>query len=593
MSDEHPRPQLTREHWTNLNGLWQFAVDEGDIGRREGWHRDPAVFDREILVPFPPESELSGIVEDGLDVVWYRKAVRLSGSENSTRFILHFEAVDYSAEVWVNGQYLGGHEGGQTRFSFDITDALVDGPEQIIVLRAHDDHSDLEQPRGKQDWMPDPHVIWYRRTTGIWRTVWLEELSERHIASVVWLPMASPGSVEVEVRFGGPSGPELELELSFSADGAALARSSHSVTAGVLRATVHLEDQRLHAEPEELCWSPEHPRLIDVVLRLRSDGDLIDEARSYLGLRTVGADDRAFLLNGRPYFLRLVLEQGYWPKTHLASPSEVDLKREVELIKSLGFNGIRMHQVVADPRFLYWCDRLGLLVWADAAAGYRFSSVSFARTTREWIGIVERDISHPSVVVWVPFNESWGVPLLETSAQQRSAVMAVHHLIKALDPTRPVLGNDGWEYVVGDLLGIHDYSQHPAPLRERYGDDERIVATVLRGRAGGRRVTVGDRLSEGQASSVPVVLSEFGGVNLAPTDGTWEGYGSVADTREFLRRLDALFAEVDERSGLAGFCYTQLTDTLQERNGLLTEDRHPKAESAAMERIVRGRLNSA
>ena len=199
MSDEHPRPQLTREHWTNLNGLWQFAVDEGDIGRREGWHRDPAVFDREILVPFPPESELSGIVEDGLDVVWYRKAVRLSGSENSTRFILHFEAVDYSAEVWVNGQYLGGHEGGQTRFSFDITDALVDGPEQIIVLRAHDDHSDLEQPRGKQDWMPDPHVIWYRRTTGIWRTVWLEELSERHIASVVWLPMASPGSVEVEV----------------------------------------------------------------------------------------------------------------------------------------------------------------------------------------------------------------------------------------------------------------------------------------------------------------------------------------------------------------------------------------------------------
>ncbi|MCU1556863.1 MAG: glycoside hydrolase family 2 sugar binding protein, partial [Microbacteriaceae bacterium] len=490
MSGEHPRPQLTRERWTNLNGPWQFAIDDGDIGRRDGWHRDPTVFDREIVVPFPPESELSGIVEDGLDIVWYRRVVRLSGRENGNRFILHFEAVDYSAEVWINGQHVGGHEGGQTGFGFDITDALIDGPEQVIVLRAHDDHRDLEQPRGKQDWMPDPHVIWYRRTTGIWRTVWLEELPERHIASVVWLPTASPGAVDVEVRLAGHTGPELELELLFSIGGATLARSSHSVTAGVLRATVHLEDQRLHAEPAELCWSPEHPRLIDVVLRLRSSGELVDEARSYLGLRTVGVDEHAFLLNGRPYFLRLVLEQGYWPKTHLASPSEADLRREVELIKSLGFNGIRMHQVVADPRFLYWCDRLGLLVWVDAAASYRFSSVSFARTTREWMGIVERDISHPGVVAWVPFNESWGVPLLETSAQQRSAVAAVHHLIKAVDPTRPVLGNDGWEYVVGDLLGIHDYSQDPVPLRERYGDDERVAAAVLRGRAGGRRVAV-------------------------------------------------------------------------------------------------------
>lgn len=592
MSGEHPRPQLTRERWTNLNGPWQFAIDDGDIGRRDGWHRDPTVFDREIVVPFPPESELSGIVEDGLDIVWYRRVVRLSGRENGNRFILHFEAVDYSAEVWINGQHVGGHEGGQTGFGFDITDALIDGPEQVIVLRAHDDHRDLEQPRGKQDWMPDPHVIWYRRTTGIWRTVWLEELPERHIASVVWLPTASPGAVDVEVRLAGHTGPELELELLFSIGGATLARSSHSVTAGVLRATVHLEDQRLHAEPAELCWSPEHPRLIDVVLRLRSSGELVDEARSYLGLRTVGVDEHAFLLNGRPYFLRLVLEQGYWPKTHLASPSEADLRREVELIKSLGFNGIRMHQVVADPRFLYWCDRLGLLVWVDAAASYRFSSVSFARTTREWMGIVERDISHPGVVAWVPFNESWGVPLLETSAQQRSAVAAVHHLIKAVDPTRPVLGNDGWEYVVGDLLGIHDYSQDPVPLRERYGDDERVAAAVLRGRAGGRRVAVVDRLGDGQAS-IPVVLSEFGGVNVAPTDGTWEGYGSVADTQEFLERLAVLFAEVDERSGLAGFCYTQLTDTLQERNGLLTEDRHPKADSAAIERIVRGPLHSA
>jgi hypothetical protein len=296
-------------------------------------------------------------------------------------------------------------------------------------------------------------------------------------------------------------------------------------------------------------------------------------------------DDRAFLLNTRPYFLRLVLEQGYWPDTHLAAPSEDHLRREVELIKQLGFNGIRMHQKVADPRFLYWCDRLGLVVWADSAASYRFSARSLGRTTREWLEIVERDRNHPSIVAWVAFNESWGLPEIATNRRQRAAALAMYHLLVASDGTRPVIANDGWEFVGGDLAGVHDYSHDPNTLKGRYQGLDRVRETLGADRAGGRRMSVVD--SENRAH-VPVVLSEFGGINLTDAAGTWQGYGQAGSAEELLDSLRSIFRWVGEGSGLAGFCYTQLTDTLQERNGLLTENREHKADPSSVAAIVRG-----
>jgi hypothetical protein len=311
--------------------------------------------------------------------------------------------------------------------------------------------------------------------------------------------------------------------------------------------------------------------------------------RSYVGLRRVAAENGRFELNGRPYFLRLALEQAYWRQSHLAAPSDDALRREVELAKSLGFNGIRMHQTTADPRFLYWCDRLWLLLWADAPAAYRFSPRAIARSTREWLEIVERDASHPSIVVWVAFNESWGVPDLAVDAAQRHAVHGLAALLKALDPTRPVIGNDGWEYIAGDIVGIHDYTQSGAQITERYGDAGALRTTVKTERPGGRRLSLaGEVGAEPDLRGRPVVLSEFGGIGFTPADDAWDGYGSVDDERSFVLRLSELVGAAARSNALAGFCYTQLTDTLQERNGLLDEDRKPKVDIAVIRKIITG-----
>lgn len=575
----HPRPQLARAGWIDLDGPWDVVFgDEGSKLRAGGLAQT-----RSIQVPFPPESELSGIGEDGHTTIWYRREWAVPRPVDGRRVLLHFEGVDHIADVWVNGEHVVRHEGGQVGFHADVTDTLAESGLQTIIVRATDSPS-LEQPRGKQDWESEPHVIWYRRTSGIWRQVWSETVDPTHVASLIWMAGDVPGSMTFEARVAGRADVRnIELELRIDIPGGRPTHVSTTVVDGRVSGTVRLLDPRFDAEPGRLLWSPEKPTLLEVDITVRADGTIVDQAHSYIGLRTVGTDDRAFLLNGRPYFLRLVLEQAFWQESHLASPSDEALRREVELIKELGFNGIRMHQVTADPRFLYWCDRLGLLVWADAAAAYHYSDVALARTTSEWTEIVRRDRNHPSVVAWVAFNESWGVPDLAHSATQRHAVTALYHLIKAIDPTRPVIGNDGWEYVVGDMLGIHDYTQDSSALSVRYGTHEATNQTTRSGRPGGRSLRVGH---PNGADAVPVVLSEFGGATLSYAD-SWEGYGSVGDEQALVDRIAELVGTLTA-DGLAGFCYTQLTDTLQEANGLLTESRTPKADVAALQRIFSG-----
>lgn len=584
MSSEriHPRPQLARAKWSTLNGTWEFATDPEDLGLGGHWEHDDTDFPATINVPFPPESPASGVRDEHVEIVWYRYRLTRDRPIAGRRLILHFAGVDYRADVWVNGQHVASHEGGSIGFDADISDVMNPSGTQTIVVRAHDEIGSLEQPRGKQDWERDPHVIWYRRTTGIWREVWIEEVAHTHLASITWTPTNDPARVRFEARVNSPQfGDTLTIQLSV--DGTTLARTQQEVFGQIVQGELHLTDTRLSTEPDRLQWSPERPVLIDAQVALRRHGDNLDEVTSYFGIRTVGVDDRSFLLNSRPYFLRLVLEQAYWPESHLAAPNDDALREEVELIKSLGFNGIRMHQVAADPRMLYWCDRLGLLVWADAAASFSFSTVSYARTVREWLELVARDINHPSIVAWVPFNESWGVPRLEASLAQQNAVRGVTHMLKALDPSRLVLGNDGWEYTGGDILGVHDYTQSASELTERFGTEGAVAHYVAHGRAGGRPVAV----HPDEARGVPVVLSEFGGLSLSSSDDTWEGYGRTSDEAEF---LDALAAQLNavHTSALAGFCYTQLTDTVQERNGLLTETRRPKAPIAKLAAIITG-----
>jgi beta-galactosidase/beta-glucuronidase len=582
----HPRPQAARESWASLDGEWGFAEDPDDVGVAARWFDDPERFAERILVPFPPESAASGIARDVCSTIWYRHRIETPMPAGRRR-ILHFEGVDYAASVWVDGVHLIDHEGGQTGFAVDVTD-VWGAHGAVVTVRAVDRAWDLEQPRGKQDWLSEPHVIWYHRTSGIWRSVWFEDVPVSSIDTIHWVPGAAFGTVDAEVRVRGPRHPGQAVRLTFRHEGVVVASSTHQLINHAVRTCTTFSADAFEPEPEQLWWSPETPTLIDAEVELLDGGEVVDSVSSYVGLRTVGVDDRSLLLNGRPYFLRLVLEQGYWPESHLAAPSAESLRDEVELIKSLGFNGIRVHQKVADPRFLYWCDRLGLLVWADAAASYRFSPTSLARTTREWINIVERDRNHPSVVAWVPFNESWGVPSLETDPAQRWAVTALYALLKALDGSRPVLGNDGWEYVAGDVVGIHDYSHDEGRLDGRYRTLDAVRHTVSHGRAGGRRISLGALTGTNSPADRPVVLSEFGGFTLSNDPEQWSGYGSVRNSEHLLQRLREVLAVVGPDSGLAGYCYTQLTDTLQEQNGLLTGDRRPKADPGRIAAIVRG-----
>jgi hypothetical protein len=338
---------------------------------------------------------------------------------------------------------------------------------------------------------------------------------------------------------------------------------------------------------ETLLWSPESPALIDAELTVvASDGTVLDQVNSYLGLRSVGVVGDEILLNDRPFHMRAVLEQGYWPQSHLTAPSLEALREEVELTKSLGFNTVRIHQKVEDPRYLYWCDALGLAVWSETAGAYRFSDAAVAHLTREWLDIVRRDLSHPCIIAWVPFNESWGVPHLAHDPAQQAYTKALASLTRALDPTRPVVSNDGWEHTDSDLLTIHDYADTGAVLRERYGDDEAVARTIAGLDPAGRRLWVGPAPEPG---AIPILLTEFGGVcmDLRATAGSW-GYSTAHSPDELRDRLRDLVGAVRSSTALRGFCYTQLTDTGLETNGLCDENRVPKIPMEDLQQIFAG-----
>jgi beta-galactosidase/beta-glucuronidase len=572
-----------REYWRDLNGTWSFAFDDA----RRCLTPDDVTFDREILVPYPPESRRSGIHDEGFHpVVWYARTVDLEPADHEGRLLLHFGAVDYAATVWVNGQLVVRHEGGHTSFHADITEAAAGADTVRIVVRAEDDPQDLSRPRGKQDWQLEPHSIWYPRTTGIWQPVWLERVPETRVGYLRWTPHMERWEIGVEVELLGVRTTErnLTVRVRLEQGGNLVADDRYLVHQDEVSRRIALPDPGIDDFRNELLWSPNHPTLIDAVVELYDGDQLIDRVHSYTALRSVGVLGNRFMLNGRPYYLKMVLDQGYWPDSLMAATDD-ELRRDVELTRQLGFNGARKHQKIENPRWLYWCDVLGLLVWEEMPSPYRFTTRSVDLLTREWNEAIRRDVSHPCIVAWVPFNESWGVPDLPTNAAHRDYVRALYHLTKTLDPTRPVIGNDGWEHVATDMLTVHDYSDEPAMLLARYGTLEATRRSVEQQRPGDRVLTV----SGFEASDQPVVLSEFGGIAFMPeTESGW-GYSESEDEQDFLGDYSALLEAVYECMGLSGFCYTQLTDTFQEKNGLLYEDRTPKSDMLALARVTQGR----
>lgn len=580
----YPRPQMMRDRWVGLDGTWSFRRGDGTEG-----HAWAGGFDegRPIQVPFAPESKASGIGDDGyLRVAWYSRELtaadlgKVVPGAPGDRVLLHFGAVDYRATVWLDGALVGTHEGGHTPFSLDVTDRLSGAEDgtHLLVVRAEDDPHDVAQPRGKQDWHEQPHAIWYRRTTGIWQTVWLEAVPSRFIEYLRWTNVDHQ-SVRLSLRLSGERRANHTVTVRLERDGeGTVAQVSTRVAdhTDTLEIDIPIACQQNGQAEDELTWTPETPRLIDATISVYDEtGEGVDEVSSYLGLRTTGTGNGWFLLNDRPYYVRSVLEQGYWPQSHLTAPSPAHLRAEVELIKRLGFNAVRIHQKIEDPRFMFWADRLGLLVWGEAPSAYAFSPLAMQRFTREWMDAVARDASHPCIVTWVPTNESWGIQHVSTDPAQQAYARALADITRALDPTRPVISNDGWEHQNSDIVSIHDYEGRGDALARRYAD-EHAFRELLRGMGpAGRRIL----LDNGSYQNQPVMLTEFGGIDFQQGKRraqSW-GYTAAVDQNDWLARVRQLYDAIRASAILVGSCYTQLTDTLQETNGLCDEHRRPKA----------------
>ncbi|MHA6484833.1 glycoside hydrolase family 2 protein [Paenibacillus sp. strain BS8-2] len=565
---EHPNPQFMRENWVNLNGEWEFAFDDMNMGTTNGWHTGAQELPMRIQVPFAFQSKLSGIADPTVhDTVWYRRTLEIPVSFDGKRTILHFGAVDYEASVWVNGVLVATHQGGHTPFHADITEALQEEG-NIIVVKAVDYSRDVTLPRGKQYWLDESASIFYTRTTGIWQTVWMEAVSPVHIQQVRMIPDIDRNGIEVRTFLNGESaGRALLLQVEITFEDEPVVTEVYSIVENRCTRLIGLPDQ--YDRGSRRWWSPENPRLYNIVFSLIEGDSVIDKTSGYFGMRKVSIEDGKLCLNNRPYFSKMVLDQGYFPDGNLTPPSDEAIRKDVELTKAMGFNGVRKHQKLEDPRFLYWCDKLGLVVWSEAANAYQFTEDYVRKFTKEWMESVERDANHPSIIAWVPLNESWGVPNIQVDKQQQDHAMAMYYLTKSLDPSRLVVSNDGWELVKTDLFNIHDYEWRREVLEERYSTVENAVQAM----PANRRLAVDGYPYAGQ----PILVTEFGGISYKKSDWDGWGYSGANSDEDFEQKLNAVIEPLlGADCVVQGYCYTQLTDVEQEINGLLTYDRVPK-----------------
>lgn len=552
---EHPRPDFERDNWMCLNGEWDFSLDEKK-------------FDRTIIVPFAFETELSGIGDKEFHkMVWYRKIFKLPERMKAKRVILHFGAVDYACDLWVNGTYIREHKGGQTSFSADITEAVAADDENVIELKVFDDYEDMEMPRGKQFWEQESRGIFYTRTTGIWQSVWIEAVEPLYLESCYITPEFDDKCVCFEYRLSRSGASAVEFSIAFEGKFAACVSAVPNGKKGMVKVQLDQTGLKSWNFEEELAWTPETPRLFDVEIRTYDEKGVTDLVRTYFGMRKVSIDNGKFMLNNREYYQKLVLDQGYWEESLLTAPSDEAFIKDIELTKAMGFNGVRKHQKVEDPRYLYHADRLGLLVWGELGSAYLYSREYAGRMYTEWIEAVKRDYNHPCIVAWTPLNESWGVQEIKADKYQQAHCNALMYMIKSVDTSRVVIDNDGWEHTCGDLLTIHDYTASGKVLKKHFESLEAVLSLCP-----GRRSLFADGWSyQGQ----PVLLTEFGGVRYVPgteVKHSW-GYCDASSAEEFADKYAEIMKAVHESPVIQGYCYTQLTDVEAEENGLLTYQR--------------------
>lgn len=575
---EYPRPQFERTDWMNLNGEWNFKFDQENKGEKEKWY-EGADFDKKIIVPFTYETNASGIGEEKFcPNVWYQKKIEIPPQYKNKKILLHFQAADYITKLWVNGMFVGERKGGQIAFSFNITDYLAESNELNIVVKNEDSQSCF-QPRGKQRWMDNSYECWYVQTTGIWQTVWLEFLNEVHLQSVKITPNIDTESVEFTYELSGNSDPALVLRTSISFKGQQIKTVDQSVIRTTQTFTTNITSEFHHWRV--FHWSPGAPNLYDVEFTLMKDNEVIDQVRSYFGMRKISIENGNVLLNNIPLYQRLILDQGYWKDSHLTPPSEEAILEDIDKVLEMGFNGVRKHMKVEDQRFLYWADKKGLLVWSEMAATYEFSDEAVQSFTEEWLEVVKQHYNHPSVITWTPFNESWGVKNIYTDRKQQKFTEAIYHLTKAIDSMRPVIVNDGWEHTVSDILTLHDYVEYGDEFLNRYKDKQKIVNNEIAFNKFKHAMAQGYEY-KGQ----PIIISEYGGIAFNSEKG-W-GYGDqVESEKDFLYRYESITQAIKDTSYISGYCYTQITDVQQEVNGLLNEEREPKVDVNKIREINR------
>lgn len=571
MRAELPNPSFARERWRTLNGQWDFLMDPEDCLQVGGV--DKLSWDRTIRVPFCYESELSGIGSDAPSrSVWYRRSFAVTEEECSATVLLHFGAVDYRARVWVNGQYVGTHEGGFTPFAFEVQQYLHKG-ENTLVVKAEDSYS-RELPRGKQMCGRRPCSCFYRNTTGIWQSVWLEFTGCDYITDIRITPDLDRNRADFVIRINGehPS----EIALTIRKESQVIGTMTVACESKNICCSFGFQENGVFSV-ENLYWTPEKPNLIDVEVTLIHDGKKYDTVSTYFGMRKIHVCGEEIYLNNSPLYQRLVLDQGYWPEGLMTAPSDEAIRRDVEMTKEFGFNGARKHQKIEDPRYYYWADKLGLLVWGEMPSNYDFTPEGQRMLLSELQAFVRRDYNHPCIVTWIPFNESWGVHEIAGDSRQKSFVKAVYYLLRSLDESRLVGSNDGWEQLeLTDFCGVHDYDISPENFATRYMDIEK----TMRGSVNFKPIYAAGE----QYNGVPVLITEMGGVKLVNDDG-WGYNQAMSDEEGMLRYLRSVMRAVRSHRQIRGFCYTQLTDVQQETNGLLDAARKPKVAFEELQKI--------
>lgn len=576
---EYPRPQFERNAWINLNGEWTYSFDFGGSGLEREWFKSTG-FDQKIIVPFCPESKLSGVeYKDFINHMWYHRTISIPQDWANKQVLLNFGAVYYKSEIYIDGVFAARHFGGTSSFQVDITPYVKAGQTHNLVVYVESDVRSTHQPSGKQNLQFASYGCNYTRTTGIWQTVWMEAVHPEGLQSVQMIPDIDQQQLIIHPRFYKELGGKLEVTLKDNGK----VVSKETVAANSL-STVILPVKKIKT------WSPENPFLYDVELRvIDKAGNVVDEVKSYAGMRKVHIEGKKIYLNNQPYYQRLVLDQGFYPDGIWTAPSDEALKKDIQLSMEAGFNGARLHQKVFEERFYYWADKLGYLTWGEASSwGMDCNDIETARNfITEWTEIVERDRNHPSILIWTPTNEEFW----PDRVQYPRLMQDLYKLTKAIDPTRPFHGTSGGSHIATDIWTVHNYEQDPAKLKDLLYNDGKLMEApkweiqLMPKNIGYNGLKYTDQYTFPQYKhDMPYLIDEFGGIKWNPSQqmesaqNTSWGYGEPPHSlEEFYARLEGLVNTVLSLSDhVWGYCYTQLTDVEQEQNGIYYYDRSPK-----------------